>query len=78
MMNPMGITLKDMKHDEEVEQIKNEFERKELLKRIYQNFCCCFPSQNIDLETREYRLTELKEKERKLESLEQDIRKTIN
>lgn len=72
----LRLVLKDMKHDEEVEHIKNQFEKKELLKRIYQNFCCCFLSQNNDLETKKYRLTELKEKERKLESLENKFRTT--
>jgi hypothetical protein len=73
----LRLVLKDMKHDEEVKHIKNEFEKKEFFKHIYHSLCCCFDSsQNHELENKKYRLTELKEKEKKLETLENKFRTT--
>lgn len=73
----LRVVLKDLKHEEEVEHIKREFERKEFIKRIYHNICCCFlSSSDNEIENKKYRISELKEKEKKLESLENKFRET--
>lgn len=74
-MVTLRLILKDMKHEEEIEHIKSEFERNELMKKIYRSIFCLFDNQDIQRDKRN-RIAELKEKEKKLESLENKFRST--